>query len=323
MNPDVVEAIGRLRDGNVLSQAQSSLFLRVARRELVSVRMEIRLALYAGVLLIASGVGIFLKENHEHIGPAAIAALIGAAAAVCFFYVFRRSPAFSWDTVVSPHVAVDYVFLLGLLLLASDLAYIEAQFRVLGPHWAYHLLVISLIYFAGAYRFDSRAVLSLALTSFAAWRQVSTDFPIQWLFGGHSTVVRANALLCAAVFLIAAFLSVRWKKKVHFERVWTIFGLLLLFGGVLSGVFQSRGSNWDGWEAILAMTAGTVIWTAYRKRRALEFGIGVVAMDLGFLRLLAEAMSDAGTTFFVLAALSSLGVLLFLFFAHRTMERPP
>ncbi len=320
MNPGVVEAVKRLREGNILSEAQSSLFLRVARRELVSARMELRMALYTGVLLIASGVGIFLKENHERIGPTAIAVLIGAVAAVCFFYVFRRSPSFSWRPVVSPHLAVDYLLLLGVLLLASDLAYVEAQFKVLGPHWAYHLLVISLIYFAAAYRFDSRAVLSLALTSFAAWRGVSVNFPFESLLGGKSAVVRANALSCAALFLAGAVASVHWRRKAHFEPVWATLGLLLLFGGLLSGVFQGGGTAWLLWVVLLSPIAAAVIGVAYRKGRSLYFAIGVVAAYLGVLRLLWEPLGDAVAAYFVFTALSSLAVLVFLFFTHRRMK---
>ena len=40
MNPDVVSAIARLRRDNVLGNAQATLFDRVARRRLVSVRFE-------------------------------------------------------------------------------------------------------------------------------------------------------------------------------------------------------------------------------------------------------------------------------------------
>ena len=77
MNPDVVTAIARLRAAKVLGSAQAALFDRVARRELVSVRFEIRALLYAGVLLLTAGGGLLVKEHHEQIGPWAIAGGIG------------------------------------------------------------------------------------------------------------------------------------------------------------------------------------------------------------------------------------------------------
>ena len=136
-----------------------------------------------------------------------------------------------------------------MLLAAADLAWIESQFRLLGPNWAYHLLVVALLYLAAAYRFDSRAVLSLALSTFAAWRgvAVSLDFALR---GARATpAVRANALACGALFIGAGILSVRANRKAHFEPVWTTLGLLLFLGALVSGVFQYSGGEWLGWEA--------------------------------------------------------------------------
>src|SRR3989304_110248 len=122
MNPDVVSAIARLRAENVLSSGQAALFDRVARRQLVSVRLEIRVLLYVGVLLLTSGVGLLVTERHREIGPWAIAGGIGLAAAACPVWVIRKAAPFSWGAVQSPNVAFHYVLLLGLLLFASGLA---------------------------------------------------------------------------------------------------------------------------------------------------------------------------------------------------------
>src|SRR5262247_3771366 len=167
MNPDVVAGIARLRREGILSSGQAVLFGRVARRGLVSIRVEIRALLYLCVLLLTSGVGIFVVEHQADIGRWAIAASIAAASAACLAWVIRSAPPFSWSEVEFPSVAFDYVLLLGLLLFASDLAYIEAQFVLLGPRWAHHLLVVASVYVVAAYRWDSRIVLSLALSTLA------------------------------------------------------------------------------------------------------------------------------------------------------------
>src|SRR5882762_3026912 len=142
LNPDVIAAVTRLRGDNVLSAPQATLFDRVARGHLVSVRLEIRLLLYVGVLLLTSGVGVLLVEHQHEIGPLAIAGALGLAAAACLAWVARKAPRFSWRAVESPNVGFDYILLLGLLLFASDLGYVEAQFTVLGPRWAHHLLIV-------------------------------------------------------------------------------------------------------------------------------------------------------------------------------------
>lgn len=319
MNPEVAEAIGVLTEKEILSADQSATLLRVARRDLVSVRFELRALLYAGVLLLVSGVGLFLKENQERIGPVAIASLLVAAAVACFLFVFRRSPPFSWNASGEAHVASDYLLLLGVLLVGSDLGYVESRFRFLGANWAYHLLVLSVIAFAAAYRFDSRVVLSLALSSFAAWRGLSRQLPLESLFGDRQGEVRANALGCAALFLGAAFFSIRAKRKAHFEAVFAAFGWLLLFGGLLSGVFQ-EGSGWTLWVIVTCIAAAAVIAFAYRFRRLFDFTVGVIAGYLALLRPL-KAIIVTDELFLIAVAVSSLAVVILLAATYRTMRR--
>ena len=319
MNPEVADAIGVLTERRILSPDQSATLLRVARRDLVSVRFELRALLYAGVLLAVSGVGLFLKENQERIGPVAIASVLAAAAAGCFLFVLRRSPPFSWNARGESHVAADYLLLLAVLLIGSDLAYVESRFRFLGADWAYHLLVVSAIALAAAYRFDSRVVLSLGLSSFAAWRGLSTRFPLVSHFGGRPGEVRANALACALLFLIAAFVSVRADRKAHFEPVFAAFGWLLLFGGLLSGVFEDR-PGWPLWEIAACGAAAAVIVFAYRFRRLFDFTVGVIS---GYLALLRPWKVSAATdeVFFFGVAVSSLAVVVLLAATYRTMRR--
>jgi hypothetical protein len=318
VNPNLVEALESLRAKNVLSQAQAGPLLREARGERVSARPELKTLLYAGVLLTVSAAGLFLKENRERLGPALIASLVGAAAAACLVYAFRRSPAFTWGRAASPHVGADYLLLLGVLLGAADLAYLETQFALLGPNWPYHLLVVSLLSLAAAYRFDSRAVLSFALASFAAWRGVAVSLPYASGWSGGTTAVRANALACGAVFVAVGILTGRSRRKPHFEPVWTTMGLLLLFGGVLSGALQ-RGTNWVAWEAILALLGAAVLALALRLRRPLDFAIAVAALYVGVLRLTSEVLD--GTTLSLFIAVWSLAALAVLLVGTRRLRQ--
>jgi len=319
LNPEVADAIGVLTEKRILSPGQSAMLLRVARRDLVSVRFELRALLYAGVLLAVSGAGLFLKENQERIGPVAIASLLAAAAFGCFVFVLRRSPPFSWNACGESHVATDYLLLLAVLLVGSDLAYVESRFRFLGAQWSYHLLVLSVIALAAAYRFDSRVVLSLGLSSFAAWRGVSTRIPLESHLAGHPGEVRANALACGVLFLAAALVSVRTKRKAHFEAVFAAFGWLLLFGGLLSGVFGDKPS-WPLWEIATCGAAAAVIAFAYRFRRLFDFTVGVIAGYLALLRLW-KAIIATDQVFFLGVAVSSLAVVVLLAATYRTMRR--
>jgi predicted membrane protein DUF2157 len=323
VNPDVVRAIARLRAEHVLSAGQADLFARVARRGLVSIRFEIRALLYAGVLLLTSGVGILVALHHQEIGPLVIATGISLAAAACLLWVARRAAPFSWAEVTSPSVAFDYVLLLGLLLLGSALAYVEMQFTVLGPRWAYHLLIAGVVYLLAAYRWDSRTALGLALATLAAWRGLSISLvPAATLGPGVAADLRASAIALGALYVGAAALSARLGRKAHFEEVFASAGLLLLLGGLLSGVLDDHRA-WDLWLVALLVVAGGVMAVALRLGRSLYFAAGLVAAYIALVRVLFVPFRygrHADSIPLLLAALLGSVVLGVIFWAHRRMR---
>jgi len=227
----------------------------MARDELVSVHPELQVALWIGVTMIAGGAGLLVKENLARLDPATIGAGIGCAAALCIWYVVRSAPPFSWGPVASPSLAFDYVLLLGVLLIGTDLAYLETRFKLLGPSWPWHLLLLSLLQAVFAFRYDSRAVLSLALASFAAWRGVALSFPDGAMVGPREQEIRVNALLVGALFLAAGALARRAGRKAHFEPTFGNLGLLLLLGAAVAGSYGGRGSLESAWLVALAAVA--------------------------------------------------------------------
>jgi hypothetical protein len=261
-----------------------------------------------------------VKEHHREIGPLAIALAIGLAAAACLVWVGGKAAPFSWEEVPSPDVAFDYVLLLGLLLFASDLAYIEVQFTLLGANWAHHLLVVGLVYVVAAYLWDSRTILGLALTTLAAWRGFSVSLVSGWLWKSQPNDLRENALILGVVYVAAASLSVLLRRKPHFEAVFANAGLVLLLGALVSGALDND-TAWEMWLAVLLVTAGVVMWHGFRLDRSLYFAQGVVAGYVGLLRLLFQPFrhTESGIPY-LLAALLGLGMLFVIFAAHRRMQ---
>ena len=319
MNPDVVLAVDGLHGEGALTEAQASLFSRVARRELVSVRLEIRAALYVGVLLLTGGIALFVKENRERIGPAAIGLAIGLAAAACLVWAWRRSVPFTWRAAASTHAAFDYVLLLGALLVATDLAYLETQVRILGPGWPWHLLVVAVFYVLLAYRFDSKMLLSLALASFAAWRGIAVSLTGASLGVGDPARLRIEALACGALFVVLGVAAAHRQWKAHFEDVYVNAGLLLVFGGLLSGVFGDKGDRWGAWLLVLFLAAGATAFVALRAGRTLPLGLAVVASWLGLQRVIFQGSNADSGAAFLLAAASAAVALFFIVFARRRM----
>jgi hypothetical protein len=318
VNPDVVSAIARLRAQAILSAEQAVLFDRVARRRLVSVRGEIRALLYIGILLATSGVGLLVAERHRDIGPWIIAAAIGAAAAGCLVWVARAAAPFSWGEARTPNAAFDYVLLLGLLLLASDLAYIEIEWSLLGRQWTHHLLLVAAVYLVAAYRWDSRTILALGLTTLAAWRGVSVDLASGSIGRGDTASLRVNAIVLGALYLAAAWHAVRQGRKAHFEDVFANAGLVLVLGALVSGALG--GPLWPAWLIALLAVAGAVMGLALWWGRSLYFVQGVAAAYVGLLRLVFTGFHRPLAFSFLLAALLGIGALVLVFAAHRRMR---
>jgi hypothetical protein len=293
MDPDVAQAIPVLRDAGVLPDEPASTLLRIARGELLSVRLELKALLYAGVLTVVAGVGLLVKEHLTALGPVAVATAIGLAAAACLAWVVRAAPPFSWYAQPSPNLAFDYVLLLGVLLVGSDLAYIEVTLSPLGREWPFHLLVLALLYGALAVRYDSRVVLSLALSSFAAWRGVAlSSFGTNAWATSSGDLVRANALGCGVIFLALGWAVLRGDRKPHFEPTASYTGWLLILGALVGGALEPayRGKAWPVWGLTAIVVGVAVAILAARARRFPLFALGVAAAYVALSRFVVEPM---------------------------------
>src|SRR5579859_8071887 len=184
-----------------------------ARRETLSVYGEVRAMAWLGVMLIATGAGIFIKNHLDDIGPLTIAIAIGIVAAACYV----------WVAVKKKAVLDEYVVLLGALLLSADVGFIEHQWHLLGDVWQRHFLILAIAHALAAYFFDSRAVLSLAVASFAAWLGVERvpNGTMEW-------AIRSFA--CAGI--VALFRVA--NRRAHFNAVFEHFAANLAFWGAIT-----------------------------------------------------------------------------------------
>ena len=320
MNPDVVLAIPALVESGALPPAAAPRLLRMARGELVSVHAELRALLYAGVLLLTGGVGLLVRQNLDRIGPVAIAAVLGLAAAAALAWVARVAPPFSWQEVPSPNLAFDYILLLGILLVAADLAYCEVQLGLPASHREWHLLIVAVLAGLAAFRCDSRIAFSLSLTSFAAWRGVAlADAATTRAWGVRAwdaaEAWRWNAIVCGILFAGLGLALAHWRRKAHFEPVAVHLGCLLALGGIAARIDD------PAWGAVLMLAGAALAGVAYRTRRFPLFAYGVVAAYVGLTRLLAELSHDAALGCLWFGA-SSAAVIAGLLAAHRRMKEP-
>ncbi|HNX96551.1 MAG TPA: hypothetical protein PKK12_02630 [Candidatus Aminicenantes bacterium] len=320
MNPDLISALERLRSDRVLPEATVARLLRMARGQLVSLHAELRLALYAGVLLVVTGVGLLLKENLTRIGPLAIAGGIAVVVAVLTVWVVRHVPPFSWAEARADHLAFDYLLLLAVLLGAADLAYVEWQFTPLGAHWPTHLLLVSLAMAAIALRCDSRLVFSLALSTFAAWRGVSISRfgPVLGDSLRTASALRLETLGCGLLFLALGVLARRLKRKAHFEPVAAHLGWIAILLALLSGTGTRSGEELLFTLALIGDGVVLALLEARRPRFSLV-ALGMVASYVGVCLLFLR--TGAGETAVAAwYAVTSLALLVLLFWLHRRLR---
>jgi hypothetical protein len=161
-------------------------------------------------------------------------------------------------------------------------------------------------------------LLSLALASFTAWRGVSLDVARTSLGAGNPARLRVEALACGGLFLLLGIASERARRKAHFADVYLNGGLLLGFGGLLSGIFATI--DWPAWLIVLFLAAGATAFLAYRGRRTLPFALAVLAAWLGLQRLIFEGVSALASAVLLLSAASAAAAIVFIVLAHRKMR---
>jgi len=320
ISPDIAAAVTRLGREGVLAPEQARLFGRVARGELVSLSKAIHGLLYLGVAALTTGVGLLFRDEIANLGPITVALAVGLAAALCLAFVARKSPPFTRGAVESPHIAFDYVLVLGALLAAADMGFIETRFSPLGQQWAYHLLLVSIAYTALALRFDSRTLFGLGLTSFAAWRGVAATSVERAIFGffDDTSVIRLNALGCGLLFIVLGRLMEQRGLKVHFEPTATHLGWLLVLQSIAWGIADGPGAALH--RLALVVVGAGLAWFSWRGARFALFVFGVLAAYLGLIVIMADAVDDA-TGILFLSSVSAIAVIFGLAAVHRRFPK--
>jgi hypothetical protein len=109
------------------------------------------------------------------------------------------------------------------LLASADLAYAERQFTLLGPLWAWHLLLLAVMHAIVAYVFAAPLVLAVALTSLAGWFGVGGTFGDMLQVSYSAPEFGGRALACAAVIAAWRHADRRLRPGTSFSSVFEHF----------------------------------------------------------------------------------------------------
>ena len=219
-----------------ISGAQCDVLSALVRNDRFSVFVELNTLLYLGVLSFVAGVGWMVATYSARLGDAAILSSLTLVFCWCLYYCFARALPYSHHRVEHPGLAFDYVLYLGCLVFAIDLGYLDARLHPFQHDWDNSLLLASAVFFALAYRFDNRFVLSLALSSLAGWFGVRVS-RFGLVPGGS---LRVYALAYGGVVAAAGTSLYFAGIKKHFLEAYLHIAANVLFMALLSGV-GSRG----------------------------------------------------------------------------------
>jgi Predicted membrane protein (DUF2157) len=218
----------------------------------VSVHWDLRTLLYLGIVLVTTAAGILIYKNIDTIGHEAILIIIASVCVTCFGYCIKSSKGYSNKKNESPNIWFDYVLLLGCLLLLTFTGYVQYEYNVFGNQWGLALFIPMVFLFTAAYYFDHLGVLSLAITSLAAWAGISVT-PLRILKENDFTNTHVMfAGLVTGAMLVAISLASQYKNiKAHFAFTYKNFGTHILFISLLALMFYFEGS-YLVWFVLLA-----------------------------------------------------------------------
>jgi uncharacterized membrane protein len=206
--------IAKLRDEGAIDPAAAERLIAIERREIFSIHGELRLLAWAGVSLLVAGVGLMLRQNLHRLGPVTILLLIASAGAVCYAFVVRRRIK---NPSRTPTLVDDSALLLGALLLSAAIGYGEFAFHFFHERWSWHLLLIAVLHGAAAYWFASRVLLSLSITSLAAFFAINYDIIQTNLYLAYDLAVRGY--IVTALLIGWRFANERFTARREFTIV--------------------------------------------------------------------------------------------------------
>jgi hypothetical protein len=309
-----LEQLDRWRTSGAIGAAEHDAIAAIVRKDRFSVYLELNALLYVGVLAFIAGLGWTVQEHFASIGDAAVVGSLAVVFAGCLAHCFRRARPFSRERVESPHFSFDYILYLGCLVFGIELAFVEARFHLLQAQWDYYLLWSALLYFALAFRFDNRFVLSLALATMGAWFGVR----LSWLGFHLAGSIRVDALTYAAVVALAGWATRRWDVKAHFLETFLHVAANAGFAAMISGV--AAGEPRGLWLALLAVSCAAAVERGLRYRRFAFLAYGVV---YGYIGLAIEIVRQSPGVEAALASLLVLGIgaVILLVYVSRQFGR--
>ena len=262
-----LERLDSWKGSGIINDEQHSLLSSYVRHERFSVFVELSALLYLGVLSIIAGLTWTFRDYIDRLGDVAILSILMILMAVSFGYCFIKTRPYSNDEVESPTFAFDYVLYFGCLVFSSTLAFIQTRFAIFHG-WDAHLLIASLMFGGLAYRFDNRFVLSLALSTLAAY----LGLRFQLFDGLENDWLRTMAMLYGALLLGIGWLLYRACIKRHFFDVYLQVGANAILLANAHGTVDGPNLNFYLLALLILSAVSIALGIHYRRFAFVLYG---------------------------------------------------
>ncbi|GAA4012106.1 hypothetical protein GCM10022408_25870 [Hymenobacter fastidiosus] len=312
--------LASLRQLNFIGAEQADTISHYERTRPFSLYYELRTLLSVGVTALSTGLGLLIYQHIDSIGHGVIVAAVALLAAAGFAVAYRLRQPFTWQAA-QPAVAADYALLLGCLTLLTLVGYLQFQYTFFGTRYGLLVLVPTVVFFACAYRFDHRGVLSMAITGLAAWVGVAIA-PLSAFTQNNYALPHLDAAAVGLGLGLAAvgLAAEHWNVKKHFGYTYLLLGSNLTL--VAAGSALWRNSAEPGFLApglavllILGLSAA-LAWYARRTHSYLFLLLGVLygylALTYTFFQLADTGPGIFGALAILYFPLSLVGVVVFL-----------
>jgi hypothetical protein len=288
--------LDRWKEQGAITPEQHALLTGLSRDEPCSLFLPLNFLLYAGVFALIGGLGWTVQTYAAQLGDVLVVTALTAILAGALWYCFTHAPT----------MVLDYVLYLGCLTWSLELAYIETHFHLLSGQWDNYLLATACFFFALAYRFDNRFVLSLALSTLAGWFGIT----ISRLPGTQEPAYRQYAILYGLLVAVAGIALRRFAIKPHFFGTWLNVAANVLLAAVLSGVFER--DNYLLWFPLLLVGCGAALAYGLAQRQFVFIAYAALYGYIGVSSILIRGMSGATAilSYFVVTGIAMLVTLI-------------
>ena len=229
----------RLYEDGLISADSLKKIQEKSKGPMLSVHRDVKALLYIGILLLTAGLGTLVYKNIDSIGHQFVLLLIAIICIGCFVYCLKNKLPFTTQKVNSPIAFFDYVLLLGCISFVIFTGYLQFEYKVFGTNYGMATFVPMLVLFFCAYYFDHIGILNMAIANLAIWLGVSVT-PKKLLLNSdfNSETIIYTYLLLGLFLLAAAFATLKFDFKRHFEFSYLHYGVHLAFISLLAGYFH-------------------------------------------------------------------------------------